>query len=1050
MASGTWLKRLLWLFLAACSVSWSASGQLDCKRLAPGKSSRENYDAITRCLSTGTQEVTLEPGTFLLHRGIHMPPNSSLHGSTDSSSNESDAGQKPTTRLRLSARTAITDFVLRVGSLCEVSVLVLDAADHLVHDGCCSSVLSISGNDSMVSDVEVQNARAGVGVYFEEPTSARNVVRRAHVHDCYYGIVFVHGLPNGRRNTFEQGVVEQIGCDAVSFSGYGEVVTSKVRRSGFACGAPAFGAGAGFFCRGSAAGGLIAESEVYDTCGSCLDIDSCSSFNISMNAFKDPGQHSNNMHPHCRGSATAILLDSQNFLVSGNTMTNTRLSNRLRESAVGDLHRVFSELNSPAFSDLPGGANTILNFAVLHRPRLGALPSVGHIVEGNQFLCTCNGAQESAHALRFTLGKSSHSLTVGQVSRTFDTNVPASNLSGVVVFLHGFSGTKENMHAVADQYISTYNFAAVYPQGLRASFSLNDVRGNETGWNIGSGPYGARWDHDDVGFIKAIILEMQSALSVPPERFFVAGFGLGALMSYRLSCELTDLIHGFVGGGTTWDPKATWAKACHPEFKRPVWFFLGAGDTDNAESFNTWQEYSISILGCDASSLNMTYDRGGVNCTTFTVCPNVTGSGQARFCEYAHIGHEWPLGPPRPATPTAWHFLTQTAYAWSEGGGISARSVAKFAGGHNSSEIGVVVLVGDSVLADIGVENLLAQYLKTTVINNAVGGATIEDVYDRQAACSSYSQCRWSVIAAGMNSGGGRNIGDFVARELTAGKKVIIQGYPNPAPLAAFAPAVWTDMMDVYLQLAAGTENVWFVDTRDPLWSDLSHYAQDLSHPSAKGGSVFARDIASIILERSPTIRPHEAEPPITDDSIGSCLGLGYFASRGTGLDQAQMPGHSWGERSVRHPSRYLQNRRASSDVGSVRCGLNWYAADTPICRREALEPCNEDDFEHPVKNFRNNLSCTDYFAREGDALDWRFRVGRLRNPLPVRPKSPDHRQPSQHAAEPERGPPRSAGDVSARHEHATLREAEWVGELDSTAPANPVFTDMARYQSPR
>ena len=43
----------------------------------------------------------------------------------------------------------------------QVSHLILDAGDKLVGQGCCTSVLSIIGNNSVISDVEVLNTSIG-------------------------------------------------------------------------------------------------------------------------------------------------------------------------------------------------------------------------------------------------------------------------------------------------------------------------------------------------------------------------------------------------------------------------------------------------------------------------------------------------------------------------------------------------------------------------------------------------------------------------------------------------------------------------------------------------------------------------------------------------------------------------------------------------------------------------------------------------------------------------------------------------------------------------
>ena len=65
---------------------------------------------------------------------------------------------------------------------------------------------------------------------------------------------------------------------------------------------------------------------------------------------------------------------------------------------------------------------------------------------------------------------------------------------------------------------------------------------------------------------------------------------------------------------------------------------------------------------------------------------------------------------------------------------------------------------------------------------------------------------------------------------------------------------------------------------------------------------------------------------------IASPNGIGYFASRNTGFD----PDHSWSGSTTNY---YTLNNPNGSNVGSVRCGGNWYAANGV--------DANADDFQH-------------------------------------------------------------------------------------------------------
>jgi len=86
------------------------------------------------------------------------------------------------------------------------------------------------------------------------------------------------------------------------------------------------------------------------------------------------------------------------------------------------------------------------------------------------------------------------------------------------------------------------------------------------------------------------------------------------------------------------------------------------------------------------------------------------------------------------------------------------------------------------------------------------------------------------------------------------------------------------------------------------------------------------------------------------------CVGLGYFVGRGTGFDAA-------GGWSAATTNTFVGNDPFGSNIGSRRCGGNWYAANEP-CGEGALEPsCNRDDPQHegPGHDWARNDDCAHY-----------------------------------------------------------------------------------------
>jgi hypothetical protein len=82
------------------------------------------------------------------------------------------------------------------------------------------------------------------------------------------------------------------------------------------------------------------------------------------------------------------------------------------------------------------------------------------------------------------------------------------------------------------------------------------------------------------------------------------------------------------------------------------------------------------------------------------------------------------------------------------------------------------------------------------------------------------------------------------------------------------------------------------------------------------------------------------------------CTGIGYFTSRGTGQDASE----TWSTASSNY---FSGNNPYGSDLGSVRCGLNWYAWDDTCDGTFPSGACNGDDHQHT--GFLRNDDCAQY-----------------------------------------------------------------------------------------
>ena len=105
----------------------------------------------------------------------------------------------------------------------------------------------------------------------------------------------------------------------------------------------------------------------------------------------------------------------------------------------------------------------------------------------------------------------------------------------LVLVMHGYGGnardiqTYSNMNDVADEH----GFVVAYPQGTR------DEDSNRF-FNVGYA-FHPGVTIDDVGFVKAIVSQLQSNLGASEENVFATGMSNGGEMSYMLACQAADV-----------------------------------------------------------------------------------------------------------------------------------------------------------------------------------------------------------------------------------------------------------------------------------------------------------------------------------------------------------------------------------------------------------------------------------------------------------------------------------------------------------------------------
>jgi hypothetical protein len=152
-------------------------------------------------------------------------------------------------------------------------------------------------------------------------------------------------------------------------------------------------------------------------------------------------------------------------------------------------------------------------------------------------------------------------------------------------------------------------------------------------------------------------------------------------------------------------------------------------------------------------------------------------------------------------------------------------------------------------------------------------------------------------------------------------------------------------------------------------WGDANHVFENIGAPefsdlprgpsTVVAFSVTARAGSSLSVSNRVVNNSFRA-----DCSTAGCAGVGYFTGRGTGWKRNN---EAW------NPNMFTLNDPFGSDIGSRRCGKNWYAGDSPICPAHPPPPCNADDFQHVVIPFRNDEGCYRYSSSRPSRAEHRL-----------------------------------------------------------------------------
>lgn len=258
--------------------------------------------------------------------------------------------------------------------------------------------------------------------------------------------------------------------------------------------------------------------------------------------------------------------------------------------------------------------------------------------------------------LRTTPGTHRVELQHGGLKRHALVHLPqgfqADRATAVVLAFHGGGGDAAYM-ADDDRYglialAEREGFVLVLPSGYSRF-----PRGKLATWNAGDCCGDARDRQvDDVGFVRALLTHLGQQLAIDRGRVFAMGMSNGAMMSYRLACEMSDTfraiaaVAGTEAVATCQPSRPVGILHIHARDDTHVLFNGGAGpdafrDASKVMDFvsvPTTVSRWVTRLQC-APTPRRTLDVPGAHCDTHSGCAE---GAEVRLCMTASGGHSWP------------------------------------------------------------------------------------------------------------------------------------------------------------------------------------------------------------------------------------------------------------------------------------------------------------------------------------------------------------------------------------------------------------------------
>jgi polyhydroxybutyrate depolymerase len=274
-------------------------------------------------------------------------------------------------------------------------------------------------------------------------------------------------------------------------------------------------------------------------------------------------------------------------------------------------------------------------------------------------------------------GDSRHTLEQEGRTRLYRVHVPASyrpdTPAPLLVALHGGGGNMDHMGREENYGLISWaertGVVLVLPNGISRLRN-----GMFATWNAGA-CCGAARDQavDDVGFIRTLLERVRGQLNIDARRIYAAGMSNGAMMAYRLACELPGVfraiaaVAGTDNTRTCLPAQAVAVLHIHARNDSHVLYAGGVGpDAVERELITDFRSVPATVeawveRNACARIPQRVLERAGAWCERYAPCRD---GSQVQLCVTPDGGHSWPGGSKRRASESPFSALSANEVMW--------------------------------------------------------------------------------------------------------------------------------------------------------------------------------------------------------------------------------------------------------------------------------------------------------------------------------------------------------------------------------------------------